>query len=287
MKIDPKGTTFDDGDYIEVELDDTYSLFYSRNAEGGGLPIAEFKITEDNNICIKEEDINKPSDKNIYNLLNDNFYKGCITNVDGLEIDTRWDFLLNFTEYDMYEYDDNLHGMISALPEYTERVDMENNMYQLYSRTYVQWNRECALDEVSEMKKLAENLNPINTLANAQLFFMVICFLSLLILGITTPIFVMIRHCMILRGEKKENYKDVIISTGIRVVNLIFIVLKASFLISCLVLIQNYHDVYEKVKADGCTDDTTEYVLQYVDEYLQEAKKADWVSLSAVIVIAV
>mmetsp|Transcript_17578 Transcript_17578/g.15491 ORF Transcript_17578/g.15491 Transcript_17578/m.15491 type:complete len:153 (-) Transcript_17578:32-490(-) len=115
---------------------------------------------------------------------------------------------------------------------------------------------------------------------------MVICFLSLLIVGISTPIFIIIRHCMILRGEKKATYKDVVISTGMRFISLIFISLKACFLISCLVLISKYHTIYLKARENNCSDETTLFVLSYVDEYLEYARRHNWVSLSAVIVIA-
>jgi NADH:ubiquinone oxidoreductase subunit 5 (subunit L)/multisubunit Na+/H+ antiporter MnhA subunit len=114
---------------------------------------------------------------------------------------------------------------------------------------------------------------------------MVVCFLSLLVMGITTPIFVIIRHWMVLRGEKREKYKDVIISTGIRFVSLIIIVLKASFLISWLVLISKFDYIYHYSKDHNCTDDTTIFILGYIDEYLENAKHYDWYSLIAVFVM--
>ena len=249
------------------------------------MPIVEFALTEGEKLCIKEDDTNIPKDKKIYALLNDNFYKGWITDVDGVTIDERWEHLLDTNEDVIYRNDRTFQENTENLQDFYKSTDFEGNKYQLLYRNYIKWDRECQEDKSTEMKKLAQNLNPINTLANAQLFLMVICFLSLLVLGITTPIFVTIRHCMVLRGEDKETYRDVIISTGIRIVNLIFIILKASFLISCLVLIKNYHNIYLKAKENDCTDLTTIYVLQYVDEYLDEAKNANWVSLSAVLVI--
>ena len=175
---------------------------------------------------------------------------------------------------------------MSDLPKFPSREEQASNIYNLFHRNYIKWGEACEDKESTKMKKLAENLNPINTLANAQLFFMVICFLSLLVMGITTPIFIIIRHCMILRGEKQTTYRDVIISTGMRFVSFIFIILKASFLISCLILIGTYHSVYVQARDGGCTDETTLFILRYVDEYLEYARKNNWVSLSAVIVIA-
>jgi len=91
---------------------------------------------------------------------------------------------------------------------------------------------------------------------------------------------------MILRGEQKATYKVVIISTGMRFISLIFVVLKASFLISCLVLINKFHTIVVKADTDDCTDPTTLFILNYVDEYLEYARKHNWISLSAVMVIA-
>ena len=137
------------------------------------------------------------------------------------------------------------------------------------------------------MKNLAENLNPINTLVNAQLFYMVVCFLSLIVMGIATPIFVITRHCMILRGERREVYKEVIISTGVRFISLIIIVLKASFLISWLVLIIKFKEISSYAIDQGCSDDTTLFVMEYVNEFLDIAKRYNWISFSAIVTLAV
>ena len=222
----------------------------------------------------------------IYTLLNTNFYRGWVSNVDGLSIDKRWNFLLQVSERDIYDTNILFRRIVSKLPKFPSEEQLETNKYNVFYRKYIKWEYGCENDESTRRQNLAENLNPINTLSNAQLFFMVICFLSLLIVGITTPIFIIIRHCMILRGEKKSTYKDVIISTGMRFVSFIFIALKASFLISCLILINKYHIIFKKAEDSECTDDTTLFILNYVDEHLEYARKQNWVSLSAVIVIA-
>lgn len=87
------------------------------------------------------------------------------------------------------------------------------------------------------MKLIAENVNPINTLTNTQLFYMMIAFLMLLVMGISSPVFIILRHTMILRGET-ETYKDVIISKGMRAISVIFIVLIGSFVIACILMIK-------------------------------------------------
>lgn len=139
--------------------------------------------------------------------------------------------MLSVTGEDIYNTNRLYNRILNELKGFPI-AEIKSDKYRLYSRHYINWDEECQDNETSEMRKLAENMNPINTLANAQLFFMVICFLSLLIMGITTPIFIIIRHCMILRGEKKAVYKVVIVSTGMRFVSFIFILLKICFLIS-------------------------------------------------------
>ena len=193
---------------------------------------------------------------------------------------------LHVTEFDIYQTNDLFRETIDGLPKRPEEPELKGITHNLFQRPYIQWNKECEENSSTSRKVLAENLNPINTLANAQLFFMVICFLSLLVMGISSPIFIIIRHCMILRGEKKATYKDIIISTGMRFVSFIFIFLKASFLISCQILISQFHSIYSRAREHGCTDDVTIFVLGYVDEYLDYARRNNWVSLSAVIVMA-
>ena len=276
--------------FTEVPLGDGRSLYYSSNDPEGGLPISELILSEGKNeekvVCVNTEDTNVPKTKEIYDLLNTNFYRGWVSNVDGMQYDARWKYVLNVNEWDIVETNELFGGIIRNLPNHPDQASMETNKYNLFYRKYILWDEACEKDENSRMRKLAENLNPINTLANAQLFFMVICFLSLLVMGISSPIFIIIRHCMILRGEKRSTYQDVIISTGMRFVSFIFIVLKASFLISCLVLISNFHYIYVKARENDCTDDTTLFILSYVDEYLEYARRHNWVSLAAVIIIA-
>ena len=272
-------------DYTEVFLDNKNSLYYSSNSSTGGLPISEFIMSEGGKLCINQQDTNFDEGKKLYPLLNDNFYKGCNSNVDGMKYDTRWEELIDITETSLYKSNPLINSTLSSLPLYFDKYVQDSTIYTLYQRSYIDWNQNWEGHESSKMRNLAENLNPINTLVNAQLFYMVICFLSLLVMGVTTPIFVIIRHCMVLRGEKREVYKDVIVSTGIRFVSIIIIVLKASFLVSWLVLISKYDYIYHYAKDHNCTDDTTIFVLGYIDEYLENAKHYDWVGLIAVFVM--
>ena len=106
------------------------------------------------------------------------------------------------------------------------------------------------------MSRVAESQNPINTVANAQLFYLVMAFLALLIVGIISPPFVMLRHVKLLRGDL-ENYKHTIVSTGLRWINGIFIVLMLAFLIACMIIITRFRNLVSSVEDFTCTDSLT------------------------------
>ena len=72
-----------------VKLSDDQALYYSSNSDEGSLPITEFVLSEgleeEQSVCINKEDYILPDKKQIYPLLNTNFYRGCVSNVDGLQ----------------------------------------------------------------------------------------------------------------------------------------------------------------------------------------------------------
>jgi len=110
--------------WTEVPLDDKQSLFYSTTDESSGLPISEFILSEGDYVWIKSEDTNIPENKKIYSLLNNNFYKGWVTNVDGLQMDDRWEPLLSVTEWDIYNMDHLFHDTVNKLPGYVNQTQM-------------------------------------------------------------------------------------------------------------------------------------------------------------------
>ena len=283
--FDVKRNSTPDG-YSLVDLG-KYALYYSSNTDHGTLPIVEFILSEGNSVCIDPKDVNKDPNKILYPLLNDNFYKGCLTNIEGIKYDSRWEDQTSVTEWDLYQNNPIYQDTLNSLPLYINKTQMQSTKYSLFQRTYIKWSQKWEENEKYQTKNLAENLNPINTLVNAQLFYMVVCFLGLIVMGIATPIFVIIRHCMVLRGENREVYKDVIISTGIRFVSMIIIILKGWFLISWLVLINKFQTISNYANDHTCSDDTTLFVMKYVDEYLEYAKRYNWVSFSAIITVAI
>lgn len=84
----PHNQNLIDRGFTEVELNPDSSLYYSSNDEDGGMPISEFILSEGQSdkekACINKEDFIVPLNKEIYPLLNTNFYKGCSDTVDGL-----------------------------------------------------------------------------------------------------------------------------------------------------------------------------------------------------------
>jgi hypothetical protein len=66
--------------FTEINLNKELSLYYSSNDDDGGMPISEFILSEGDaskdSVCINKEDFIVPPNKEIYPLLNTNFYKG-------------------------------------------------------------------------------------------------------------------------------------------------------------------------------------------------------------------
>lgn len=95
-------------------------------------------------------------------------------NLTKFRYDDRWEYLFRVTGKDIYEANENYRDFVVDLPKFPSPEAQADNIYRLFYRNYIKWGEECEDKESTKMKKLAENLNPINTLANAQLFFMVI-----------------------------------------------------------------------------------------------------------------
>ena len=128
--------------------------------------------------------------------------------------------------------------------------------------------------------------NPVNTVANAQLFYMVISFLSVMIVSLISPWFVIFRHCKVLRGQHEEA-KDVIVSSGLRVIGVIFISLKLAFLITILLIIEKFDQTTDDVEALQCSDQTTLKTIDAIAKALENCAWFDTMGLIAVAVVGV
>ena len=113
------------------------------------------------------------------------------------------------------------------------------------------WNEACIADSSTNFHQVTNNNNPVNTVANGQLFYLILAFLSLVIIGIISPVFIIKRHCKIIMNDFMT-YHDVILSTGMRVVSAIFIILKLSFLVASLIIINNFLTTTKTIEHLAC-----------------------------------
>ena len=88
--------------------------------------------------------------------------------------DIRWTPLIDITESSLYKINSLINATLTDLPSYFEKYVSDQTIYKLFKRPYIEWNKNCEGHESSKMKNLAENLNPINSLVNVQLFYMVV-----------------------------------------------------------------------------------------------------------------
>ena len=119
-----------------------YALYYSSNTDHGTLPIVEFILSEGNSVCIDPKDVNKDPNKILYPLLNDNFYKGCLTNIEGIKYDSRWEVQTSVTEWDLYQNNPIYQDTLNSLPLYINKTQMQSTKYSLFQRTYIKWSQK-------------------------------------------------------------------------------------------------------------------------------------------------
>lgn len=136
------------------------------------------------------------------------------------------------------------------------------------------------------MNKIAEDNNPINTLANVQLFYVIISFLSLLIIGLISPGFIVYKQSMVLFGRKEAD-NDIIASNGMRLIAFFFIVLKGSFLISSMVIIKNFSNMVDYIESHNCTDDTTMKIFLFLKSVLTDAYNQNFFGAITVGIMAI
>lgn len=78
----------------------------------------------------------------MYPLLNNNFYKGCVTSLDGMTTDDRWHIVTNFTKLDLVNWNPELKEIINKLPEYNIE-GLSKEYFQLFGRHYIEWGKRC------------------------------------------------------------------------------------------------------------------------------------------------
>lgn len=130
--------------YVEVDLSDGKSIYYSTSTNNGGLPISELTLSEDAlddpRVCINNEDNNIAKGREIYRLLNTNFFRGCVDHIDGIQYDQRWKPLLRVTEKDIYDTNQLFQNTLNRLPGFVDDLDLTQNILHLFYRPYINWD---------------------------------------------------------------------------------------------------------------------------------------------------
>ena len=111
----------------------------------------------------------------------------------------------------------------------------------LQFRTFVEWKLQCEQEWYSTIQRIAEENNPVNTVLNVQLFYLIISFLALLVVGLITPVSITLKQMRVLMRKGFELDHDVIVSGGVRIVNPLFVFLKLAFLSASIIMITNFN----------------------------------------------
>ena len=251
-------------DYNNQPLGNGYKIHFTSKADS--LPLVDFTLTE-GNVCIYSNEFDRPSTKKIYPLLKTWKYNGWEDKIGDLSTDEkRWKNIVGEKEAELISDNKEISDIIQKLPNYP----ITDSTFSLFSMPYIKWTLDCQNSDTAPMNKIAEDNNPINTLANVQLFYMIISFLSLLINSLISPGFIIYKQTMTLMG-KQEVEKDIIASNGMRLIAAIFIVLKASFLISSLVIIKNFNNMVDYIQDNKWTDETTTAIFTFLRGVLSDA----------------
>lgn len=204
--------------YRSRDLIDGYKIYFTTTSKS--LPIVDFQLTEQH-VCIFPNEYYRSEDREIYPLLRTWQYNGCERGIGDLNTDDRWVQTTSRSEADLISDNQNLASVIAQLKGYP----ITDSQYSLFTQTYVEWDWNCQFSDIASMNRIAEDNNPINTLANVQLFYCIISFLSLMIIGVISPGFVVYKQVLSLMG-KPEADNDIIASNGMRLIAGIFVVLK-------------------------------------------------------------
>lgn len=192
----------------------------------------------------------------------------------------RWNLVASRSENQLYTENRKIEEAIENLPGYSKT----DSTFNLYTRTYIEWSLACQESDEAHMDKIAEDNNPINTLANVQLIYVIIALLALIVMGIISPGFIIYKQTGVLLG-KTEQDEDLIASNGMRLISGILIVLILSFLISALFIISNFNSIVDYVEKNNCTDETTLEIFLFIRGVLQDAYDYNMYGLISVLIM--
>lgn len=265
--------------YYTDKLGEGMYIHYTRQSDK--LPIVDFTIAE-GQVCIFPDEFDRPEDEEPYQLLRTWKYDGCKKKIGDLQYDEeRWLTINQTTERELYTENKKIHDTIEELPNY----ELSNSTFTLFARTYIEWDLECQDSDEASMDKIASDNNPINTLANVQLIYVIIALLAIIVMGLISPGFIIYKQTRVLLGYREQD-DDLIASNGMRLISGILVILLLCFLISALLIISNYKNIVDFVEKKHCTDATTLATLKYLRGVLMDAYDYNYMALWAAIVMA-
>ena len=155
-------------------------------------------------------------------------------------MDPRWVTIATTSARSIISDNNALESTLERLPGY-DMLQEEQVSVNLQFRTFVEWKLQCEQEWYATIQRIAEENNPVNTVLNVQLFYLIISFLALLVVGLITPVSITLKQMRVLMRKGFELDHDVIVSGGVRIVNPLFVFLKLAFLSASIIMITNFN----------------------------------------------
>lgn len=179
-------------------------LFYS--SQGNDLPIVEL-VVEASVICIRQGEFSAIPNHQYYPLLKYSD-KGCMENFTNpsngtvYTYDTRYLPIASFTEQQIFNWN-GINNSVNSVktPGY---VILNYPIYYLYSRHYTVWTSTCETQDYTSNENLGTTSNSVDSLTNVHLFLIFIGTLAVVIIGLISPYYMIIKQCQNLRGKYEK-----------------------------------------------------------------------------------
>ena len=160
--------------------------------------------------------------------------------MNGTTVDPRWVTIASTSARSVISDNPALENTLGRLPGY-DLAQEEGISVNLLFRTFIEWRLQCEQESYATIKGIAEENNPVNTVLNVQLFYLIISFLALIVVGLITPVSITLKQMRVLLRKGFELEHDVIVSGGVRIVNPLFVFLKLAFLSASIMMITNFN----------------------------------------------
>ena len=260
--------------YSYVQLANNRRIIYTNTSEG--LPVIEFKLTE-GKPCIDNEELDITPGRYIYTLLNKNNYNGCKTRIGNWTHDSRYQKIGSTNEETLFENNGVMHA-VQNLPDYKGWQFSRNYNYNLYSRTYIDWELNCDKTPGMSRADIQVKYNNIAHIMDWQDTVYTVSIVNFVLIVIMSCCYTCISVARLMK------HKD--LSTGEFWAGLIQQLIAFGFLIAlfCLFykvvgLVTEYEATILQIKTMSCSDAMTDYSFQAVGDGLINVKKFDKLAL--------